>query len=154
MLPKITIIAIGKLKENHFQIAFDEYLKRLKPYLKVEVVELKAESFSTDNKTQAIKKEGERLIKYLDSFSGIKIILDEKGKQFTSLELTKKLNQFNQELILVIGGSLGLAQEVKNKADLLWSLSKLTLPHELARVVMIEQLYRTITINLGKVYHY
>lgn len=151
----IIILTIGKVKERYFQTAIDEYLKRLSPYAKITFQELKAESFSSATKLKAKEIEGSRLINFLDKHKDSKIyILDERGKEYTSVELAGNLEKSGQEIIFVIGGSLGLNQEILKNYTNHFSLSKLTLPHELARVVLVEQLYRSVTILKNKEYHY
>ncbi len=151
----ITILTIGKLKEKYFKQACDEYLKRISPYAKVEVEELKPVSFSEKNRKRAKKEEGEKVLTYLKKQKDCRIIvLDECGKGYNSLDFSDILLQINEKVVFVIGGSLGLDERVVVKADLLLSLSKMTFPHEMARVFLCEQIYRAITIDIGKTYHY
>lgn len=155
MLAPVTIVAFGKVKEAHYAAAVAEYLKRLKPYAKVEVVELKAESFSDDNHEKAKRVEAERLHEYLSGRKQAEVILlDERGKEYTSAELSDFWQKVERETILVIGGSLGFASEFLREYKHHLALSRLTLPHELVRVVLVEQLYRAATIAVGKTYHY
>jgi len=150
----ITILTIGKIKENYFSQAANEYLKRLSPYAKIRVEELKAESFNESNKDKAKNIEGERIIFFLEKRPDSEIfILDEKGKEFTSVEFSKEIGDESHHFIFVIGGSLGLSEEVKKKGKNI-SLSKMTYPHEMARMILIEQIYRAVTIVKGKQYHY
>lgn len=151
----ITILAIGKIKEKHYQAAFEEYLKRLKPYAKIIVQELKVESFNEGNKNKAKDYEAQRILAYLKKYPESQVfILDEHGPEYTSLEFTKILEKTNSHFIFVIGGSLGYVPEVLKRYEQHLSLSKMTMPHELARVVLIEQLYRAVTIVNKKEYHY
>lgn len=151
----LTILAIGKLKEKYFQEACDNYLKRSSPYAKIEVVELEPEPFSKNNSAKAKKIEGEKLMKFLAKHQETSIvILDEHGQNFDSVGFSEFLAQGKGKTILVMGGSLGLAAEILSKYPIKLSLSKMTLPHELARVVLAEQIYRAATINQGKEYHH
>lgn len=150
----VTIVAFGKIKEPYWREAASEYLKRLRPYARLKIIELKAEAFSSAGREAAKKIEGERLAACLSGFSGAAIfLLAEKGQEFDSLEFSKKLSGTNVPLVLVIGGALGFSSEIFASYPKL-SLSKLTFPHELARVVLLEQLYRAATIANDKTYHY
>lgn len=149
----LTIITIGKIREVYFREAVASYLKRIKPYGRLNVVELKAESFSSTTKDKAKKIEAERIQTILDRKSEAQIyLLSEGGALFNSQEFALKLNT-TQELVLVIAGSLGYASELENKYSKI-SLSPLTFPHELARVILFEQIYRAATILNKKEYHY
>lgn len=156
MLPAITIVAIDKMKNEHCRALAAEYSKRLKLFGRIKVVELAAEAFRTDGqRSQAIEREGERIIDFIAKQKGARIIaLDERGREFTSVDFAKNLEQQNDSLVIIIGGALGLSQAVKKRAIETWALGKSTMPHELARVVLLEQLYRAGTINTGKTYHY
>ncbi|MCU0680315.1 MAG: 23S rRNA (pseudouridine(1915)-N(3))-methyltransferase RlmH [Planctomycetes bacterium] len=150
----ICLLTIGKVKESYLAKGVEEYLKRLRPYAKIELQELKPESFSKGTKEKAKKIEGERLKSFLEKKPDEEIIvLDERGKQYTSLELAQKLDQTKKKIIFVIGGSLGLDQEILNKYPK-FSLSNLTFTHEMARLLLLEQIYRSVTIVNGKEYHY
>lgn len=153
----ITILAIGKLKEKYFQAAAEEYAKRLKSYVKMEIVELEAESFSGDegSKIKAKKKEGERILKFLKKRNNAEvIILDEKGKEFSSEKFAKFLDSIDRHIVIIVGGSLGWDEEVKKQPFMRLSLSQMTYPHELARVALLEQIFRAVAILKGKDYHY
>ncbi|KKR21318.1 MAG: hypothetical protein UT48_C0010G0066 [Parcubacteria group bacterium GW2011_GWE2_39_37] len=150
----ITILAVGKIKEKHFLVAFTEYLKRLKPYAKCIVEEVKAESFDDANRLNAKRKEGERITNYLKKFPDSRVLLlDEKGEEHTSEKFAQSLEKINGHIIFVIGGSLGFDFKILDGFSRL-SLSRLTMPHELARVVLIEQIYRATTIIKNKEYHH
>lgn len=150
----ITILAIGKIKNKSFSELISEYLKRLNPYAKINLEELKAEAFTPSNKSKAMETEGECLLSFLKKYPDSKIvILDEGGKNFSSPEFAGFLNDEKSHFIFVIGGSLGLIKAVKAKGQLL-SLSKMTFPHEMARAILLEQIYRAVTIIKGKEYHY
>lgn len=155
---KITILAVGKIKNKNFKGAFEEYLKMISPYASIKVEELVPESFYDNSDKEKIKeKEGLKIIKYLDKFSQAKIImLDERGKEFLSEEFSEFIfNNAFEHLIFVVGGTLGMSKEVltyKNATKL--SLSQMTFPHEMVRVILIEQIYRAIAISKNKSYHY
>ncbi len=135
------IIAIGKIKKKWIQEGIEIYLKRL-PGL--EVIEVK------DNN----KKKEEHAIKEIINKNEILVTLNENGQSFTSKQLaTKLLNSYNQKIIFVIGGASGLSPSLNNSASWQLSLSPLTFPHEIARLLLIEQLYRAKTITQGSPYH-
>lgn len=148
----ITLITIGKVKEAYLNEAALEYLKRIKPYGRLTVQELKAEPFSVSTKSKAKQIEAERIMAVLEKKASAEIyLLAEHGTLFNSLEFAQKIK--DRELVLVIAGSLGFAKELENKYPKI-SLSPLTFPHELARVVLLEQIYRAATIINSKEYHY
>lgn len=155
---KITILTIGKIKDVDFRNSFEKYLKRISPYAVVSLEELTAEPFYDNSNKEKIKqKEGEKILSYLNKHLQSKIfILDEGGKESSSTEFSKIL--FRDELeniIFVIGGTLGLSEEILSyKNARIISLSKMTFPHEMAKVILVEQIYRAIAINKNKSYHY
>jgi len=151
----ITILTVGKIKEPYFQSAAKEYLKRLAPFAKIDVYEIKPEPFGAGNKTRSKDIEGARILAFLGKHQeSVIIILDEKGENFTSIEFAKTLEKSNQHIIFVIGGSLGLDKKVLGKPWLKLSLSQLTFPHEMSRLILLEQIYRAATIVCGKEYHH
>lgn len=151
---KLTLIAFGKIKNKEYKALYDEYIKRLSPYAKVETVELEPESFNSGEEIRAKKKEAEKLLDYIHRHKlGTVILCDERGKEFTSEEFAKELDKLG-EAVLVIGGTLGFGEAVKEMHQVKIALSKMTMPHELARVVLAEQLYRAATILQNKTYHY
>ncbi len=152
---QITILVIGRIKENTLADLIAEYLKRIKPYAVVKVTELAAEPFASSNKQQAKRKEGERIKKFLDQQkSAWIIVLDERGDNLDSYKLADWLEDAGIPIVFVVGGALGLDEEVIKQADRVMALSKLTFTHEMARLLLVEQLYRAATIKRGKVYHY
>lgn len=155
---KIRLIAVGKLKNNNFRNSFEDYIKRVSPYAKLDVVEIEPEPFFDNSNKEKIKqKEGEKILRYLSKVSTKKIfILDENGREFDSKSFSEQLFlDENKEIVFVIGGTLGLSKEVLNyQNSLKLALSKLTIPHELARVFLVEQIFRAIAINKNKSYHY
>jgi len=152
----IVILAVGKIKEKYWQAAAEEYLARLRPFAKVVIEEVAAESWKRNSdKERAKEQEGERMLKFLEKYRGSEIfLLDEGGKQFSSLEFSQFLNKIQGRVVFVIGGALGFSKNILEKKISKLSLSKMTLPHELARVVLLEQIYRAATIVTGKTYHY
>lgn len=157
---KITILAVGKVKEKYFTGAIQEYSKRLSRYCKLEIVEVadeKTPDKASEKEEQLIRqKEGERLMKYLREDAYV-IALAIEGKQTTSEEFAGKLHnlglQGKSHIIFVIGGSIGLAPEILNRADEKLSFSQMTFPHQLMRVVLLEQVYRGYRIIHGEPYH-
>ena len=151
----ITLLTIGKIKDKSINDLILEYLKRLKPYAKINIEELKSESFKVDNKNKAKEVEGERIINYLKKYPDSQVILlTENGKTFDSVEFSDFINNENTHFIFVIAGSLGFSKAVENKIKTSLSLSKMTFTHEMARLILLEQIYRAITIHKKKEYHY
>lgn len=146
---KYQIIAIGKLKRGFLQTGCDHFLERLGPYAKVEVLELKE-----GRGTSVTEQEGAVLLK---AASGYLIALDEGGKEHTSASWAARIGELETrstaQVSLLLGGANGHGHALKQQVSELWSLSKLTLPHELARLVLLEQLYRSETIRAGHPYH-
>ncbi len=151
------LITLGKLKEVYWQDAQVEYLKRLKPYAKLRLTEIPEESFRDQHERAVIQqREAEKLRKCLPPQSTI-IACHEQGKEFDSVSFAKFLaekSQHGDELTFIIGGPLGLHQSILDLATVQLSLSKLTFPHQLVRIILLEQLYRAGTIIGGKQYHY
>ncbi len=154
---KIKIICIGKFKEDYWRSAEAEYLKRLQPYAKVEVVELRDRAFKNANEREIIiDQEGDEILKKIPADSLV-VAMEIEAKEKTSEQMAEWLSQEGEggrEVCLIIGGPLGLSSAVKSKAKQHFSLSRLTLPHQLARILLVEQIYRSITILNGKQYHY
>jgi len=143
----VLIIAVGKLKNNNFKEVCDEYEKRISPFAKVEIVEVDPEpSFSLADRVRVQVKEEEHIEKVLNKNKGVVFLLSEDGRQYSSSGLAKLITRTNEKCIFVVGGSFGFSEYFKKKYKAC-SLSLLTFPHELARVVILEQLYRAITIN-------
>ena len=157
---KIKIIALGRLKEKYLREAVDEYAKRLSAYAKLEIIEIEPERLSDDpseSETQAaLKAEAEKIMKKLEpeSFSVAMCI---EGKQMESTEFSKlisdKINLGTGVFNFIIGSSCGLHESVKQRADLKFSFSKMTFPHQLFRIMLLEQVYRAFKINEGSKYH-
>lgn len=157
---KISILCVGKIKEKFFRMAIDEYAKRLGRYCKLEIIEVadeKTPDNASDHEVELIKeKEGERLLKNI-SRDAFVIALAIDGKQLSSEELASKIEslgiQGTSHIQLIIGGSLGLADRVLKEADMRLSFSKMTFPHQLMRVVLMEQIYRSYRIIQNEPYH-
>lgn len=157
---KITILTVGKIKEKYLRDAIAEYSKRLSRYAKLEIIEV-ADEKTPDNASETVEtniknKEAERLLKYIRDDAYL-ITLEIKGKQLTSEELAQKIDtlgvQGTSHIIFVIGGSLGLGEEVLKRSNYALSFSKMTFPHQLMRVILLEQIYRSYRINCGAPYH-
>jgi 23S rRNA (pseudouridine1915-N3)-methyltransferase len=151
---KVRVLAIGRDRSGLFAPAVDEYLGRLARTLKLEVVEL-PEARRHAGTPQAREEEGAAILAKLRPGERL-VALDERGEQPTSVELARRLARWQergQDVALVIGGADGLAPAVLERAAERLSLSRLTLPHRLARLVLVEQLYRAVTILRGEPYH-
>lgn len=149
----IKIICVGQIKEPYLKSAIAEYSKRLKKYSKVEIIEIKDEGLVEESK--AIALEGEKIKKHLLEKDCL-ITLEIEGKQLTSLEFSEKLNELlieNSNIVFIIGGSYGLSEEIKQRAKLHLSFSKMTFPHQLFRVILLEQVYRAYKILNNERYH-
>lgn len=155
----IRIICVGKSKEKYWDAACAEYMKRLKGYCSPEVIEVRETKLpanaSPADERNVIETEGKDIMSKLSGNEFV-VALDIQGKELSSEELAKKIRDisFNYSRIsFIIGGSLGLSDEVKRRADLRFSFGRITLPHQLARVVLLEQIYRAFKINAGETYH-
>ena len=149
----IKIITVGAIKEKYLKDAIEEYTKRLKKYTNLEIIEVKDEGLVEEQKS--ILLESEKIKKHLSPKDYI-ITLEIEGKQYTSLEFAEKLNQIqieNSNIVFIIGGSYGLSQELKNISKLHLSFSKMTFPHQLFRVFLLEQIYRSYKILNNESYH-
>ena len=155
----VNIICVGSIKEKFFTDALNEYKKRLQRYCKFNIVEL-AEEKITDQETQAqidktLSKEGERILAKIGK-SDYVIAMCIEGKQLSSEELSQKLSEISMlsgTVDFIIGGSWGLSKNVKSRADFKLSVSKMTFPHQLFRVMLSEQIYRAFTITANAKYH-
>lgn len=155
----LTLITVGTLKEDFLRAAAAEYQKRLSAFCRTDVVELK-EARLPDNPSAreietALEAEGDAILAACPA-RAVKIALCVEGRQFSSEELAEKIGdcaQRSSDLCLIIGSSYGLSPRVKEAADLRLSISKLTFPHQLMRVILLEALYRAMTIRAGIRYH-
>ena len=157
---KITILTVGKIKEKYLRDAIDEYSKRLSKYCKLEIIEV-ADEKTPDNASEVVEdsirqKEGERLLKQIKSDAFV-ITLEIKGQMLDSVAFADKIDQLGVQgkshITFVIGGSLGLSQEVMKRSDYAISFSKMTFPHQLMRVILLEQIYRGYRIMMKEPYH-
>ena len=156
---KITLITVGKIKEKYLKDAIAEYSKRLSRYCKLEIIEV-ADEKTPDNASETVEngirdKEGERILKYVKDDAYV-VTLEIKGKLLTSEELAEidKLGiQGTSHIIFIIGGSIGLGKEVLKRSDYALSFSKMTFPHQLMRVILLEQIYRSYRIISHEPYH-
>ena len=158
----IRIICVGDLKENYLNDIQNEYLKRLSKYCKLEIITLKDEKLpSTLNESNCNivkEKESNLILSKLNTPNSYTFVLDEKGKEYTSLELSSKIDKVmtmgNSTINFIIGGSLGLAETIKTKGNELISFSRLTFPHQLIRMFLLEQLFRSFKILNNETYHH
>ena len=157
---KITLITVGKIKEKYLKDAIPEYSKRLSRYCKLELIEVPHEK-TPDQASETVEenirnKEGERILKHIRDDMYV-ITLEIGGKMLSSEELAQKIEtlgiQGESSIAFVIGGSIGLGKEVLKRSDFALSFSKMTFPHQLMRVILLEQVYRSYRIINGAPYH-
>ena len=157
---RINIVCVGKIKEKYLKLGIDEFKKRLSKYCKLDIIELddeKAPENLSDKEMEMIKdKEGKKILaKIKDTSYVIALAID--GKSLSSEELADTINKLGirgiSNITFVIGGSLGLYDEVLSRADYKLSFSKMTFPHQLMRLILLEQIYRSYRINNGEPYH-
>ncbi|QDW90537.1 23S rRNA (pseudouridine(1915)-N(3))-methyltransferase RlmH [Staphylococcus chromogenes] len=157
---KITIIAVGKLKEKYWKQAIAEYEKRLSAYTKIDIIEVpdeKAPETMSDKEIEQVKeKEGQRILAKVKPQSTV-ITLEIQGKMLSSeglaKELDQRMTQGASDFTFIIGGSNGLHQDIMKRSNFALSFSKMTFPHQMMRVVLLEQVYRAFKINRGEAYH-
>lgn len=157
---KIKVVTVGKLKEKYLKDGIAEYSKRISRFAKLEMIELadeKTPDKASESENQKILEiEGQRILSKVGDRDFV-IALAIEGKTLSSEEFSKQLEEASikgfSTLTFIIGGSLGLAQDVKNRANLSVSFGRLTLPHQLMRLVLVEQIYRAFTIQQGSPYH-
>lgn len=157
---KITLITVGKIKEKYLKDAIAEYSKRLSKYCKLDIIEV-ADEKTPDNASETVEeqirtKEAERILKHVKDDAYV-ITLEILGKLLTSEELSAKIEtlgiQGTSHIIFIIGGSIGLGQDVLKRSNYALSFSKMTFPHQLMRVILLEQIYRSYRIINGEPYH-
>lgn len=157
---KITLIAVGKIKERYFEDAIREYSKRLSRYCRLEIIQV-ADEKTPDGASEALEeqikeKEGRRILDQIREGAYV-IALAVEGKQLDSLELAARMERLavegKSQLVFLIGGSLGLSKEVMRRADFALSFSAMTFPHQLMRGILLEQIYRSFRIRAGEPYH-
>ncbi len=154
---KIKIIALGKIKEKFLKDGIDEFLKRLTPYANVEIIELTPVEIKNEHLTErALDEEGEKILSLIKSQSYV-ITMEINGKQFSSEEFAKRIdeltNEGQSEIIFIIGSSCGISQRVSARANLKMSMSRMTFLHQFARLILVEQIYRAFKIIKGETYH-
>lgn len=146
----IKIICVGKIKEKFYKEAISEYQKRLSKYTKLEIIEIKDEC-----NNDILKKEAENIEKYINEKDYI-ITLEVEGKTIDSVKMAEKIDEtlmINSNLVFIIGGSYGLDDTIKKRSNFALSFSKLTFPHQLFRVILLEQIYRSFRIINNESYH-
>ena len=157
---KITLITVGKIKEKFYKDAIDEYSKRLSRYCKLQILELPDEKtpdgISENMEIQIKNKEGEKIISSIKGDAYV-VALAINGKEYASEKLAEHIGSLgvkgNSHIIFIIGGSLGLSESILKKADEKISFSKMTFPHQLMRVILLEQIYRAYRIINNEPYH-
>ena len=148
----IKIITVGKLKEDYFKDAVNEYLKRLSKYTKIDLIEVSDENYDIQ---KTLEKERDSILKHVNDKDYV-ITMEIEGIEITSIELSKKLNEtlINcSDITFIIGGSYGLHDDIKSRSNYALSFSKLTFPHQLFRVMLLEQIYRSYKILNNETYH-
>lgn len=156
----IRIAAVGRVKEKWMRDGLADYLKRIQPYEKIEVVEVddeKAPESNSDAENEAVKlTEGRKLLKNIKDNDFV-ILLDLAGKEMDSVSLSKKIEEIHtrgyNRITFVIGGSLGISKELISRADMRWKISVNTFPHQLCRIIVAEQIYRAFRILHNEPYH-
>lgn len=157
MIRRATIVAVGRSKGWTAEGAKD-YANRLRRYFTIEVIEVPEEDLNRGTRAEVLAAEGAKLMRRIPDVAYAVALDREKGKELSSEELARRLNELGlagrSHVAFVLGGPLGLSEEVLGRADALMSFGQITLPHALARVVLLEQLYRAAKINRGEKYHY
>ena len=149
----IKLITVGQIKETYLKEAVKEYEKRLSKYTKLEIIELK--DLSYDDESKVLLEEGQSILKHIDSKDYV-ITLEIEGNTLSSEEFAAKIDSTlidNSNITFVIGGSLGLSEEVKERSNFKLSFSKMTFPHQLFRIILLEQIYRAFKIINNETYH-
>lgn len=149
----IKIITVGSIKENYLKDAMEEYMKRIKKYSNIELIEVKDEGLVEQQK--AIMREADKIKKHITEKTYV-ITLEIEGKELSSVEFAEKLDKIqieNSNITFIIGGSYGLSPEIKQKANFHLSFSKMTFPHQLFRLLLLEQIYRAFKILNNESYH-
>ncbi|MGV8905075.1 MAG: 23S rRNA (pseudouridine(1915)-N(3))-methyltransferase RlmH [Acetobacterium sp.] len=156
----IRIISVGKIKEKYMIMAIQEYSKRLGAYCRLDIIEVKdekiPEKLSDQQRIKAIEAEGKRIISFLRD-DEILVTLEIQGDQMDSVSFSQKIEAYTiqgkSQITFIIGGSLGLSPEIISRSDWRLSFSKMTFPHQLFRVMLLEQIYRAFRIIRGETYH-
>lgn len=155
---KITLLTVGKTDKDWVRQGMDIYVSRLKHYIPFSVVEIpELKNVSSLSKDQIKTREGELILKNIRPTDDL-ILLDERGKEYTSVELAKviqdKISYAGKDMVYVIGGAYGFSEEVYRRADSKISLSRMTFSHQMVRAIFVEQIYRVFTIMRGEPYHH
>ncbi len=149
----ISIVAVGKIKEKSLQNLIDEYLKRICGYTKISITEVADEP---NDRNDVLQIEGQRILKQIKDDAYV-ILLDLQGKEVDSVSFSKLIQDINtyraSHIVFVIGGSLGVSEEVRKRADYRLKISEMTFPHNLARLIILEQIYRAYKIANNETYH-
>lgn len=157
MIRRCTLVCVGKLKGWAAE-GSEDYVRRLRRYFSIEITEVAEEDMNRRSREEVLAAEGERILKRLPAEAYVVCLDRERGKEHPSEGLARRLEALGvsgrSHVALVIGGPLGLSSEVLQRADELWSFGEVTLPHALARVVLLEQLYRAVKIERGEKYHW
>lgn len=149
----IKIICIGKIKERYMVDAINDYLKRLSKYTKMEIIELP--NYNSDNIDEVLTHEKDLMLKYIKDKDYV-ITLEIEGKQLTSVELSQMIDNsliYNSNMTFIIGGSYGIHNDIKKLSNYALSFSKMTFPHQLFRLILLEQIYRAFKIQNNETYH-
>lgn len=157
---KITILCVGKIKEKYFVMGIEEYKKRLGRYCKLDIIEVPDEktpdSASAAEELQIKKREGEKILRHVKDESYV-IALAIEGQMLTSTELASMVDRIGiggtSHIVFIIGGSLGLDEDILKRANYKLSFSKMTFPHQMMRMILLEQIYRAYRINTNQPYH-
>lgn len=154
---KIKIVSVGLIKEKFLKDAISEYLKRLTRFAKIEIIEVDETKIQNKSEEQVKKEEGERLLKRIGQDEFV-FLLDLKGELISSEVLAQKINDLINKgispLTFVIGGTLGLSEEVRKRANIKLSISKMTFTHQMCRMIILEQIYRAFKIINNEEYHH
>ncbi|MDO4377931.1 MAG: 23S rRNA (pseudouridine(1915)-N(3))-methyltransferase RlmH [Erysipelotrichia bacterium] len=152
----ISIVAVGKIKEKSLATLIAEYVKRISAYSKIEIIEVNDEPNDKLEEEKVLSLEGERILRQIKKDSYV-ILLSLQGKQSDSVEFAQQLSKINtyhsSHITFVIGGSLGVSKQVEQRADYMLNLSKMTFPHNIARLIILEQIYRAYKILNNETYH-
>ena len=153
----INIIAIGKIREKFIKTGIEEYFKRIKPYTSLKIIEIEPEELKYANQeAKVLETEAEKILTQISDNAYV-VVLDIKGKQLDCETFASKMQEINSfglnNLVFVIGGSIGLSDKVKKRADYSLSFSLMTFPHQIARLLLLEQIYRAFKIINKEPYH-
>jgi len=157
---KVTVISVGKVKDKYLQLGIDEFKKRLSRFCKLELIEVKDEALTEKASEKDLEivreKEGKLILSKLPDMAYV-VAMDIDGKQLSSKQLADRVRDVGtygkSHIVFIIGGSVGLADEVKKRADMKLSFSKMTFPHQLFKLMLLEQVYRAFKINANELYH-